>query len=155
MNQKSIKIVILSLLILVIGVSNSYAQKYKSSIGVGLGTDISVDFKHFLSKNSAIEIQGAYNILREGVALSVVYQYHVPIVNDFAFYGGAGVTVGALDIHQGMNSTTFAVGVAPTVGFEYAFNKAPIALAIDYKPNIYFTTASQWDLVSLKVRFTW
>lgn len=142
---------------LVMGVSErvyGQGQGYRTSVGVGLGPDMSVNFKHFLSDKSALELQGAYNIPRDGVMFSLVYQYHVPIGHGFSFYGGGGINIGGLYLNH-KETAEFAIGIAPTVGFEYAFAGAPIALAIDYKPNINFTTSSQWNLAALKLRFTW
>ncbi len=135
------------------GLSTVHAQEYNTAISVNLGADMGFGFKHFLSEHSAIEAQLGYNISCDGVMLSAVYQYHVPLATGFSLYAGGGLNIGALHLGKHQNSD-FAIGLDPTVGFEYKFAGAPIALAVDYKPNINFTPHSQWDLAAFKIRYT-
>lgn len=135
------------------GLQSASAQEYNTAVSVNLGADMGFGFKHFLGERSAIEAQFGYNIPCNGVMLSAVYQYHVPLATGFSLYAGGGLNIGALHLgkHQ---SSDFAIGLDPTVGFEYKFADAPIALALDYKPNINFTPHSQWDLAAFKIRYT-
>lgn len=135
------------------GLHSASAQEYNTAVSVNLGADMGFGFKHFLGERSAIEAQFGYNIPDKGVMLSAVYQYHVPLATGFSLYAGGGLNIGALHLgkHQ---SSDFAIGLDPTVGFEYKFADAPIALALDYKPNINFTPHSQWDLAAFKIRYT-
>lgn len=135
------------------GLSTVHAQEYNTAISVNLGADMGFGFKHFLGERSAIEAQLGYNIGCDGVMLSAVYQYHVPLATGFSLYAGGGLNIGALHLGKHQNSD-FAIGLDPTVGFEYKFAGAPIALAVDYKPNINFTPHSQWDLAAFKIRYT-
>lgn len=135
------------------GMQSASAQEYNTAVSVNLGADMGFGFKHFLGERSAIEAQFGYNIPCNGVMLSAVYQYHVPLATGFSLYAGGGLNIGAL--HLGKHeSSDFAIGLDPTVGFEYKFADAPIALALDYKPNINFTPHSQWDLAAFKIRYT-
>lgn len=135
------------------GLQSASAQEYNTAVSVNLGADMGFGFKHFLGERSAIEAQFGYNIPCNGVMLSAVYQYHVPLATGFSLYAGGGLNIGAL--HLGKHeSSDFAIGLDPTVGFEYKFADAPIALALDYKPNINFTPHSQWDLAAFKIRYT-
>lgn len=135
------------------GLHSVSAQEYNTAVSVNLGADMGFGFKHFLGERSAIEAQFGYNIPCNGVMLSAVYQYHVPLATGFSLYAGGGLNIGAL--HLGKHeSSDFAIGLDPTVGFEYKFADAPIALALDYKPNINFTPHSQWDLAAFKIRYT-
>lgn len=136
-----------------VGSKSVSAQEYRTAVGVNLGADMGFGFKHFLGQRSAIEAQFGYNIPCNGVMLSAVYQYHVPLATGFYLYAGGGLNIGAL--HLGKHeSSDFAIGLDPTVGFEYKFADAPIALVLDYKPNINFTPHSQWDLAAFKIRYT-
>lgn len=148
------KIIAALILALALGGSQTLrAQEYNNAVGVNLGADMGFGFKHFLSERSAIEAQFGYNIPCDGLMLSAVYQYHVPLARGFSLYAGGGLNIGVL--HLGRHeSSDFAIGLDPTVGFEYKFADAPIALAVDYKPNINFTLHSQWDLAAFKVRYT-
>lgn len=148
------KIIALFALVLPLAVFHTaHAQEYNTAVSVNIGGDMGFGFKHFLSERSAIEAQFGYNLSCHGVMLSAVYQYHVPLATGFSLYAGGGLNIGALHLgkHQ---SADFAIGLDPTVGFEYKFADAPIALAVDYKPNINFTPHSQWDLAAFKIRYT-
>lgn len=152
MKKKIIALIALALPLL--AVNTVHAQDYNTAIGVNLGPDMGVGFKHFLGERSAIEAQAAYNITHHGFMVSAVYQYHVPLAKGFNLYAGGGLNIGALQLGRNHGKSEFALGLDPTVGFEYKFANAPIALAIDYKPNINLTCFSQWDLAAFKIRYT-
>ncbi len=133
--------------------SRSSVGGYTDAISINLGGDMGVAWKRFVAPRGAIETQLGYNINRDGVMLSSVYQYHVPLAEGFNLYVGGGLNIGALHLGKHRDAE-FAFGIDPTVGFEYKIPGAPVALAIDYKPNINFTTDSQWELAAFKIRFT-
>ena len=134
-------------------VGTAQAQDYDTGIGVNLGADMGIGFKRFLTERSAVEAQFGYNLGCKGVMLSAVYQYHGPLATGFSLYAGGGLNIGVLHLGKHQDAD-FAIGLDPTVGFEYKFANAPIALAVDYKPNINFTPHSQWDLAAFKIRYT-
>lgn len=148
------RLLLILVILLSVSLNRVQAQEYRSSIGIGLGADLSVNYRHFITERSALELQGSFNSKLNGLMFSMVYQYNVRMIGGLSFYFGGGFNVGALYLNHKSNAD-FAIGLAPTVGFEYSFANAPIALALDYKPNINFTTVKQLDLLALKVRFTW
>ncbi len=151
--MKKLIIALAALLLPVASIQSAQAQEYNTAIGVNLGADMGFGFKHFLGERGAIEAQFGYNLGCDGVMLSAVYQYHVPLATGFSLYAGGGLNIGVLHLGKHQESD-FAIGLDPTVGFEYKFAGAPIALAVDYKPNINFTPHSQWDLAAFKIRYT-
>lgn len=151
--MKKIIIALAAFLLPVAAIQSVQAQEYNTAIGVNLGPDMGIGFKHFLGERSAIEAQFGYNLNCKGVMLSAVYQYHIPLATGFSLYAGGGLNIGALHLGKHQNAD-FAIGLDPTVGFEYKFAGAPIALAVDYKPNINFTPHSQWNLAAFKIRYT-
>ena len=151
--MKKLIIALAALLLPVASIQSAQAQEYNTAIGVNLGADMGFGFKHFLGERSAIEAQFGYNLGCDGVMLSAVYQYHVPLATGFSLYAGGGLNICVLHLGKHHDSD-FAIGLDPTVGFEYKFAGAPIALAVDYKPNINFTPHSQWDLAAFKIRYT-
>lgn len=151
--MKKLIIALAALLLPVASIQSAQAQEYNTAIGVNLGADMGFGFKHFLGERGAIEAQFGYNLGCDGVMLSAVYQYHVPLATGFSLYAGGGLNIGVLHLGKHHDSD-FAIGLDPTVGFEYKFAGAPIALAVDYKPNINFTPHSQWDLAAFKIRYT-
>lgn len=128
-------------------------EGYRWGVSLNLGPDMGIGGKWFFSQRSAIEGQFAYNIPDHGIMASAVYEYHMRLARGFNLYAGAGVNIGVLNL-DGDHDTDFAIGIAPIVGVEYKFARAPIALAVDYKPNLNFTTDIQWQLFALKVRWT-
>ena len=151
--MKKMIIALAALLLPVAAIQSAHAQEYNTAIGVNLGSDMGIGFKHFLGERGAIEAQFGYNLSCKGVMLSAVYQYHIPLATGFSLYAGGGLNIGALHLGK-HDDADFAIGLDPTVGFEYKFAGAPIALAVDYKPNINFTPHSQWDLAAFKIRYT-
>lgn len=151
MKTKIIALIALALPLLAVNTARAQ-QDYTRAIGINLGPDMGFAYKHFVGTHSAIEAQFAYNIPDNGIMLSAVYQYHIPLAQGFSLYAGGGLNIGVL--HMGRyEKSDFAFGIDPTVGFEYKFANAPIALAVDYKPNINFTCHSQWNLAAFKVRY--
>ena len=151
--MKKMIIALAALLLPVASIQSAQAQEYNTAIGVNLGADMGFGFKHFLGERGAIEAQFGYNSGCDGVRVSAVYQYHVPLATGFSLYAGGGLNIGVLHLGKHKESD-FAIGLDQTVGFEYKFAGAPIALAVDYKPNINFTPHSQWDLAAFKIRYT-
>ncbi len=151
--KKRMKTAVIAIAFFTAFAATAQAQEYDTGIGVNLGADMGIGFKRFLTERSAIEAQFGYNLGCDGVMLSAVYQYHVPLATGFSLYAGGGLNIGALHLGKHQDAD-FAIGLDPTVGFEYKFADAPIALAVDYKPNINFTPHSQWDLAAFKIRYT-
>ena len=128
------------------------AQSYNKAIGLGIGSSLSLNYKQFISPTSAIEGGFSYSFVSNSPMVWAVYEYHVSIVDNFNFYFGGGLNLGAYNVKH---NTRFALGIDPIVGIEYKFNRAPIALAFDYKPEFNVTgTPMGWDPVSLKIRYT-
>ena len=151
--MKKLIIALAALLLPVASIQSAQAQEYNTAIGVNLGAEMVFGLKHFLGEGCAMEAQFGYTLGWDGVMLSAVYQYHVPLATGFSLYAGGGLNIGVLHLGKHQESD-FAIGLDPTVGFEYKFAGAPIALAVDYKPNINFTPHSQWDLAAFKIRYT-
>lgn len=126
------------------------AQDYQTAIGVNLGDIMGVNFKQFLSDRSAVEADFGYQFSSNGISLTAIYQYHIPLVDQFKLYVGGGLNIGVSHLHRG---GAFALGIDPQVGFEYTFQNAPIVLAVDYQPQINFFTPMRWGVAGFKIRF--
>lgn len=130
------------------------AQDYKFGIGATLGEQIGLDAKYFLTPKSAINGTLGYGFSHNTVMLSVVYQYHIPIIDNLKFYFGGGISLGGMHLGK-HNNGEFAFGLDPNVGIEYKIKKAPVALALDYRPAINLNDVhSQWNIAGIKVRYT-
>lgn len=146
-----IKIFALTLVALLFsGAVTVHAQDYKSAVGLNIGTTMGVNIKQFLGEKSAIEGTFGYQYKDKMVMTTVAYQYHIKLVSTFKFYVGGGVNLGAEHVN---NKYKLALGIAPNVGFEYKFKNAPIALGLDYMPQLDFFRGANWELAMLKLRF--
>lgn len=155
--KKIITTIALSAFLLCASTSAVKAQDYDHAIGLTVGSAVGVSYKTFLSKASAVEAGVNFYYNHNAPMILAVYQYHIPLLEGFKFYAGGGLNIGVMHLgnsHGYYNSAKFALGVDPTIGFEYKFNNAPIALALDYTPMINIFGHSMWENAQFKVRFT-
>ena len=106
------------------------AQDYNWGVGVRLGGDTGgVSVKHKMNASSGLEFLGsAY--WDSGFMLTGLYERYVPVIGKgFNLYYGAGA-------HLGSFSETFLLGADGILGLEYKFDRAPIALSLDWKPAL-------------------
>lgn len=128
----------------------TWAQDYQTALGLNIGSSLGINFKQFVSKSGAVDLDLGYLVRRHGISLSGVYQHHISLVENFKLYVGGGVNVGVSNLDE---KTKVDLGIDPNVGFEYKFKKAPVALAADYRPQINFFSSSRWGIAALKIRF--
>lgn len=134
---------------LVIGVGSVQAQNnYHRAVGLNLGFPLGINYKQFLANQNALEFSLGY--VNHGVMFTGLYQYHINLVENFNMYIGGGLNIGVVGIDH---NTQFALGIDPTVGFEYKFAGAPIALAVDYAPQLNIFSPINLTTTALKVRF--
>ena len=139
-------------LVFAIGATAS-AQDYNWGIGIrGGGVANGLTVKGFLDGANALE--GMVSFV-DGVNIYALYERHVPVIQDgFRFYYGAGGNVGSW---REDGDDKFTIGLDGIIGLEYQMPRAPIAFALDYKPNINITGASGfkgWYDVGLGIRVT-
>ena len=139
-------------LLMVFATVKTASAQYGTAASVNLGGYIGVGVKHFITERSALEFDFDYNFRHHAPMVVALYQYHIPLVDNLNLYAGGGINVGARNVGKN-RSTKFAFGVDPNIGFEYDFRGTPIALALDYRPAINFTTKAMWDQAALRVRF--
>jgi len=134
-------------------VSASFAQDYKNSIGIRLGTGyydaIAASFKTFISEPGALEFDLGFDTDKwvgdsfTNVALSGAYQHHFPIGNiqGFKWFVGGGAvlsnTFSDYDEVKGFN-----VGIFPTGGVDYKLKNAPFAFSADIRPTIHIVNGA-------------
>ncbi len=144
------------------------AAPYKTAIGLratyggptGTGLDVSV--KHFFWKESAIEAQ--FSLPARGTYLaSVSYLWQPQLLHSSRFRPYAGLGLGIVGTNQSrlgerQPMETNLVG-SYTIGIEYTFPRAPIALSLDYHRTFagykidYMRGASLNTLTSIGVGF--
>ncbi len=108
----------------------SFAQEYKTALGVRLSSagavvNNSISLKHFISPAMAIE--GLLS-LSDPSAIGILAELHKPIgESPLNWYYGAGAYIG-------FDSRT-KFGVQAVAGLDYKFQNVPLNLSLDWKPE--------------------
>ncbi|HTS44784.1 MAG TPA: hypothetical protein VMH01_10335 [Puia sp.] len=129
------------------------AQDYKFALGLRLSTPSptianSVSVKYFLNDRSAIE--GLVSFYPR-FGIGGLFEQHqliggTPNLN--WFYGGGA--------YFGVEDNLVHTGPMGVVGIDYKFDKAPINLSLDWKPELDLAPAIDFipDALAISVRFT-
>jgi len=135
------KLIVLAIAI-VISVS-TYAQNYKSSVGLRLGYPTAGTYKTFVSESSALEGIvgfGSYSSYLSYINLRANYLIHTDFesVDKLQWYYGAGV--GAFiwsydNFYYTERSNNLGIGISGIIGAEYTFEDIPLAVSIDWAPT--------------------
>lgn len=137
------------LLVTVLFVGSSYAQDYKNSIGIRLGSGhydaVAVAFKTFISQPGALEFDLGFNggkhagYRRTNASFSGTYQHHFPIANiqGFKWFVGGGAVLSNTFIDRDDIDGGFNVGIYPTGGVDYKLKNAPFAFSADIRPTFH------------------
>ena len=130
MNKKFTFIALLTVLSL-----NLFAQDYKKSIGLRLGSNTGITYKQFISSNNAFEIIGNA-LFYDGstfLGLSGEYLWSWNLAEGLNWFVGPGVSAG---VWTG-NASGFNIALNGMIGLEYKFS-IPLALSVDFNPHFYF-----------------
>ena len=118
-----------------------YAQDIsQNALGLRLGDNDGfggeISYQRYLKENNRLEFDLGWRNSRNVDAFKLVglYQWVMPIDNNFNWYVGAGAGIGSFD--AGDNDGTFAL-VAGDIGIEYNFD-IPLQLSLDFRPEIGF-----------------
>ncbi|MBD1427049.1 hypothetical protein [Sphingobacterium arenae] len=134
--------------------ASAFAQDYKNSIGIRLGSgyyDVAaVAFKTFLNGGpGALEFDLGFDTDKFGgdnftnLSFSGAYQHHFPIgdIQGFKWFVGGGAvlsnTFADYDEVKGFN-----VGIFPTGGVDYKLKNAPFAFSADIRPTIHIVNGA-------------
>ena len=126
-----------------------FSQDYKTAIGLkggypGFG---SLNAKHFISENSALEATFG-GMAREnygnGAFAILDYEIQNSLESSFSWFYGGGGLLGFTTNNAG--TTTLQLGINSTVGIEYTFEEVPINCSLNMGPLIF---------ISPEVRFNW
>jgi len=145
------KILVMASLMIASGV---FAQDYKNSIGIRLGSGVydsfGASFKTFISQPGALEFNLGIRTYSPGyiknkwtnVSISGAYQHHFPIgeIEGFKWFVGGGLVISNSfsdnDYYTGVN-----VGVFPTGGVDYKLKNSPFAFSVDVRPTVHVAEA--------------
>ena len=130
-----------------------FAQDYKFGLGLRLSNATptlsnSVSAKYFLNESSAVE-----GLISFGTRFGIgaLYEVHKPMssVPGLSWYFGAGGYVG-------FQSGDTYLGPTGNIGLDYKFEKIPLNLSLDWKPELDILPAINFvpDAFGLSARFT-
>ncbi|RAJ18024.1 hypothetical protein [Olleya aquimaris] len=100
----------------------------------GLGTEIS--YQRYLKENNRLEFDLGWRDSNNVDVIKLVglYQWVMPIDNNFNWFVGAGAGFGAYD--AGNVDGTYGL-IAGDIGIEYNFN-IPLQISLDFRPELGF-----------------
>lgn len=101
------------------------------------GPDAAISIKHFFWRESAVEAQVGRLPYRNAYQASLHYIWQPQLLSSSRFRPYAGIGVGITGTNRDLygerqHMKAGAVGMV-TIGIEYTFPKAPIALSVDYR----------------------
>lgn len=169
--KQAIHIAVLSI-VLALANQPIFAQQaagQQDAIGIRLGTDPGITYKHYFANNGGIELM--LHTGYRGLLFTGLYEWHLPFPSAPGLYGvlGVGGHIGVWDrvlvyrrkgppgrieriyVYPGSPS----LGVDGLFGIEYRFAGAPVNLGFDLKPSIDIYRAHPYGLIdaALSVRF--
>jgi hypothetical protein len=143
-------------------------QNYSNSIGLRLGSENGISFKHFYKPDWAFEasITTGYR----AIVLTGLFEKHFPLsdVQGLNLFCGGGVHAGAWgrviyyrhkytdgEIYYYRDSQTIpSIGIDGIVGLEYQIPKAPFTIGMDLKPYFdFFYLGESWVEGALSFRY--
>ncbi len=132
-------------------VTVSQAQDYKSAIGGKLGYGLIATYKTFLNESSAIDVFGG--IRWGGIAAGAYYLKHKPIssVDRLQWYWGFGGSFTTWDYGVPGLDNYYELGISGVLGLDYSFDDLPLNLSVDWAPT--FVVADSWDYTGSYNRF--
>jgi hypothetical protein len=125
---------------LILGILLTYsfqlnAQSYDISMGVRLGTDMGITYKHRIAKRVTLEGIVQSSIYREEANVTVLAEKHMPfLTRRLNFYTGGGFHKGWVTSAKSDLTPEDPFGVTLIAGIE--FTVARLNISWDYKPAI-------------------
>lgn len=143
----------------------------KNALGLRLGDNDGfggeISYQRGLSKNNRFEVDLGWRNSNDidAFKLTGLYQWVWNIEGCFNWYAGVGGGIGSWSgkdytisgvRYDGVSETVLFV--AGNIGIEYNFQEAPIQLALDFRPEIYFNDNINNDFgpdIALGIRYRW
>jgi hypothetical protein len=129
------KIILILAMTLAIG-GYSFAQEVGVRFGNISGGNVAIDAMLGTSRYSRIHTDISFG---NGVGIDLLWDFlYRPLKGEaFNWYVGAGPYTQIVD--------PFMLGVVAEAGLEYRFNKVPIALGLDYRPQLSIITSTDFS----------
>jgi len=134
---------------------STFAQEYKTSLGLRAGWPYGLTVKHFISRTSALE--GILASSWHGFVVTGLYENEnwtgsYPGLN---WFWGVGAHVGFWDDNPHVNTTGSVIGLDGILGLEYTFDEIPLNLSLDILPSFNIFGATGWGGIggALSIRY--
>ena len=166
--RKILLFTFVSILALLAYVEPSKAQlQSRHAVGARFGSATGIAYRYTMTPDRALEgimsIQSNSEYSR--FRLVGLYEYHLPLYEDFSWFWGFGGSVGSYTRKPFTNAegnrfdkySEMALSIDGIAGVEYQIPSAPIALTLDIKPYFDFLQESGfriWDGVGFSIRYT-
>ncbi len=111
--------------------TNAFSQNYKTALGVRLSSagpviNNSISLKQFINSTIAVEVLLS---ISDPTAIGILIEKHKPLLeSSMSWYYGAGAYIGF--------NTESKFGAQGVIGLDYTFQKVPLNLSLDWKPEI-------------------
>lgn len=139
---------------------NSYSKAVGLRFGSAMYENLNFSYKTFISRPAAFELNVGLASRKHWFGLSVAgsYQYHLPITNNFAWYVGAGLSVGQIFSDRDYITSTY-FGLFPTLGLDLKIRELPLNLSLDIRPTFYLARGDNFESsyprnLGLAIRYT-
>lgn len=114
---------------------SALANAQPRALGLRGGYGAELSYQHSLGRNF-VEADLGWTV--NGVWVSGIYDFLVPIQDGFNFYAGPGAQLGMyMYTKDGQYFNRFDLGLAGQVGIEYNFD-FPLQLSLDWRPAFTF-----------------
>jgi len=132
--------------VVLMGLTQAQAQQPVSQNAIGLRMSLNgavgpeVNYQRLLSSHNRLELGLGWKQSKyvDAFKLSGTYQWLWNIEGGFNWYAGVGGSIGSWsDDRKDDNGAILAI--AGQVGVEYHFDKIPLQLFVDFRPEIYLT----------------
>ena len=156
------KLFILSLVSLLFLSTETFAQNYKTAIGVRGGFYNGITVKHFTGASNAIE--GLATSRWNGFNLTLLWDWDNQIadVDGLSWFYGIGGHIGTWDndlnapwYDPNYNGRYTIIGIDGIIGLEFTIPNAPINFQLDYKPifDLVGYNGFRGDVGALSIRY--
>lgn len=115
-------------------------------IGIKIGYVFGVNYEHYITDRSSVEADLEYDFSSKGITFMPLYKFHFDLGNNFAANVGGGVNFSWYNLQY---RPMFVLGIDPTVGVDYFFNRTSIG--VYYRPQLNISYKSNW--VNFGIRF--
>jgi hypothetical protein len=145
-----------------LSVTSLKAQSYKTALGIRLSSSApivnnSISIKQFINDKTAIEGLLSFS---DPLALGILAEFHKPLSAPGLqyFYGGGGYLgfIKTYNPNKLKNENQLNFGAQGIVGLDYKFDKVPINISLDWKPELNLISDINFEpaAIGFTARFT-